>query len=201
MANAVRGLIDSPRNRQTDRGGNANGLHATAFMQAVMQGVAENWEQINEEVAVFRQDQTTERGSETMAREVSVTQNTKNRTADERRRDGHSVPDVAVEGEDGLLKPLARSVAEPAKVSEVQKQLPKEPAAEAAKGGAELALLALRAPELPKGDASVPAGAFPVPNHSGGASGFGSTWSHAAQSSGGSGGSGGGGDQNIIHSE
>jgi hypothetical protein len=201
MANAVRGLIESPRNRQTDRLGNPNGLNATAFMQAVMEGVAQNWEQINEEVAVFRQEQTTERGSETMAREVGAKNAPRARASDERRRDGdHISAEATVEGEEGLLKPLARSVAEPAKINEVAKQAPKEPVAEPAKGAEPAAVLAFRAPELPKGDNSTPAGAFPVPNHSAGASGFGSTWGHAAKSSGGSSG-GGGGEQNIIHSE
>lgn len=200
MANAVRGLIESPRNRQTDRLGNANGLNAAAFMQAVMEGVAQNWDQINEEVAVFRQEQTSERGSETMAREVGGKNTQRMRTPDERRRDGDPITaDAPVEGEDGLLKPLARSVAEPAKVSEVLKHVPKEPAAEGGKA-AEPTILSFRPPELPKGDPATPPGAFPVPNHSAGASGFGSTWGHAAKSSGGPSGSGGG-EQNIIHSE
>ena len=103
-------------------------------------------------------------------------------------------PQALVEGEEGLLGEKARvGAVKESKVSKMETVAPTaEKGAERSGEVAAQAALNFRAPEMPKVEGqSVPA-SFAVPNHSAGASGFGSTWSHAAAKQ---------GQDNVIHSE
>lgn len=170
------------------------GLNPTSFLDMIMQGV--DWEQVQDDVARQfpefkpRTRQAQAHATEHMGKEVG--QKEKLKTVDERRRDGDpTLADQPVEGEEGLLKPLARAVNQPGK-------LPGDPVQpDAAQQQPKIEAFPLPQtppPQLAKGEGTPP-GSFPVPNHSAGASGFGSTWGHAAKAA------TPGGPANIILSE
>lgn len=183
--------IQSVLNRTGGRAGltgmaKGAGLNPTSFLDLIMQGVAANWDQIQEDIASQFPDyrpstrqQFQSQAKEEKAREMAGKDKVK--STDERRRDGDpSLAEQPVEGEEGLLKPLARAVNQPGKLpgeAVKSENAPAQPKIES------FPLPQAPPPQLPKGEGTPP-GAFPVPNHSAGASGFGSTWSHAAKSAG-----------------
>lgn len=203
MAGALRQISDLPRSRNlTGVGQAATASSGKLDLSNWLAGV--NWEEIQQDLP-WNQPKPKARPEARVEEAARIQHGPQPKvrgslSESKEGREVHAEASPAEDEEAGLLGkgPKVAAVA-PAKAGEEGKgsggQPP--PKAEAEKGEAAAQALAWRAPELPKVDGAAVPMSFAVPNHSAGASGFGSTWSHAAKSQGSEKNS----QENVIHSE
>lgn len=197
MLSSAANRIDPQRalgNRLGNRGV-AESLPPGMALTQIFSGVMENWDEIERQMPWYQAPKSdrTPLGQKVVqetsqsARPLTKEEKAKNPLADA------NSPTGLGEGEEGLLgekAPLTAVNKPEAAKTEMAAATPEKGAEKGAEVTAQAALN-WRAPEVPRVEGQAVPASFAVPNHSAGASGFGSTWSHAAKQ----------GNDNIIHSE
>ena len=178
-------------NRLGNRGF-ADSLPPGLALTQIFSGVMENWDEIERQMPWYQAPQSDrEPVRQKVVQETSPT--SRPLTKEEKAKNPQADPNSLPEGEESL--PGEKAPVAAVKKSEAPKTENTAPSADkGAEKGAEVtaqAALNWRAPEVPRVEGQAVPSSFAVPNHSAGASGFGSTWSHAAKQ----------GNDNIIHSE
>jgi len=193
MSISAANRIDPQRlgNRLGNRGA-TDSLPPGLALAQIVSGVMENWGALETLMPWYKPPQS---DHEPIRHKVvqEAAQSVRPLSKEEKAKSDSS--QALVEGEEGLLmgEKASHATVTEAKVVKTEVAAPSaEKGSEKSREVAAQAALNFRAPEIPKIEGqSVPA-SFAVPNHSAGASGFGSTWSHAAAKQ---------GQDNVIHSE
>jgi hypothetical protein len=195
MAAPIRQISDLPRSTTS---GPSIARTPALDLNMIVQGVLENWDNIEESLPPRI---TPSRPVEESSRQAAV-ENHRPRPEEKNDKKFDTQP---VEAEEfamlgpgvpplGIAAPKAAAKGEDKdKAAAAKKEEAAPEKAEATHAAAPKA-----AEQAPRQDGQVVPLSFAIPNHSAGASGFGNTWSHAAKQSGGGGGNS---QDNVIHSE